>query len=49
VTDTGLEPESATEVEDKEQVDPVGAPLQLRATGWLKPAIGFTAMVYVAV
>jgi len=43
--DAGLEPDSVTELEDKEQVEPVGAPEQLRVTDWLKPAIGLTAIM----
>ena len=45
VIGTGEEPVSAAEFEDREQVEPVGAPLQLKATVWLKPAIGLTAIV----
>ena len=32
VTDAGVEPESAIELGDSEQVEPVGAPLQDSAT-----------------
>ena len=32
VTDAGVEPESAIELDDREQVEPVGAPLQDSAT-----------------
>jgi hypothetical protein len=49
VTDAGVEPESTIELDDSEQVEPVGAPLQDSATVWLKPAIGLTASEYVAV
>jgi hypothetical protein len=32
VTGTGVEPESVTELDEREQVEPVGAPLQASAT-----------------
>jgi hypothetical protein len=49
VTDDGVVPVKVTEFEDKEQVEPAGAPLQLRATVWLKPATGLTLIVKFAV
>jgi hypothetical protein len=45
VTDVGVDPVRFTELEDSEQVEPVGAPAQLSVTAWLKPAIGVTAIV----
>lgn len=32
VTGTGVEPESVTELDEREQIEPVGAPLQASAT-----------------
>jgi hypothetical protein len=49
VTDAGVEPESAMELGESEQVEPSGAPLQVSDTIWLNPAIGLTAIAYVAV
>ena len=38
---TGFDPSSATDDGETEQVAIAGAPLQLNATVWLNPAIGF--------
>jgi hypothetical protein len=49
LTDAGWEPSSVTELEESEQVEWAGAPLQLSWTVWLNPPCGATETINLAV